>query len=47
MNCLNCEHRATGKMIRRRTVVLNGKKYNLYICNVCGNEAYINADREP
>lgn len=46
MKCLNCYNWATAEMKRTITVTINGKKYNLYVCNVCGNEAYIYAERD-
>lgn len=46
MKCLVCYHRATAEMKRIRTVVINGIEYNLYRCNVCGNEAHIPASRD-
>lgn len=30
----------SGKMVRVRSVVIDGKHYNIYVCNKCGREVY-------
>lgn len=46
MKCLACIHYATAEMVRIRTVTINGAKYNVYKCNVCGNKAFIPPSRD-
>lgn len=41
MKCLNCSNWATSEVMAQRVVEINGFKYLMYVCNVCGYEVYV------